>query len=130
MFERFRPRPPFSGWQPEVLRDYCEFGLLPHDGGFTLACPPAVEAAIYRQSNSPDSNLYAVIPSIAQPVTVIRAGTTARPGVFDLSASPTAPDLASKFPHGRDLPLPDNNHFIPMERPDLVAEEIRRELGG
>ena len=126
MFERFRPRPPFSGWQPEVLRDYCEFGLLPHDGGFTLACPPAVEAAIYGHSNLPDANLYGVIPTIAQTVTVLRAGVPARPGVFDLSASPTAPDLAAKFPRGRDLLLPDRNHFIPMECPDLVAQEIRR----
>ena len=34
MIERFRGRPPFVHWDPEVLRDYCEFGLLPENGRF------------------------------------------------------------------------------------------------
>src|SRR5215831_418525 len=45
MYERFRNRPPFATWQPEVLRDYCEFGVLPRGEEFVLACPPPVEAA-------------------------------------------------------------------------------------
>src|SRR5438445_8929818 len=36
MFERFRNRPPFSHWQPQVLRDYCNFGLLPQGDAFVL----------------------------------------------------------------------------------------------
>jgi pimeloyl-ACP methyl ester carboxylesterase len=59
------------------------------------------------------------------PVTVMRAGTTARPGVFDLNASPTWEKLAERFPRGRDVFLAERNHFIPMEAPELVAEEIR-----
>ena len=55
----------------------------------------------------------------------MRAGTERKPGVFDLAASPTAPDLASRFAHGRDIVLPEASHFIPMEEPELVAEEIR-----
>ncbi|MBZ5728211.1 MAG: alpha/beta hydrolase [Acidobacteriia bacterium] len=130
MLESFRKRPPFQSWRPEALESYCAFALLPHDGGFRLACPPEIEASIYHGSNAPEANLYAEIPTIPQPVTVLRAGLAARAGVFDLSASPTAPDLASKFPRGRDVLLPDNNHFIPMERPELVADEIRRFLLG
>ncbi|MBZ5623096.1 MAG: alpha/beta hydrolase [Acidobacteriia bacterium] len=127
MFERFRSRPPFASWQPEVLRDYCEFGLLcSGEGSYVLACSPAVEADIYGHSTAPESNLHREIPSIAQPVVVMRAGTVFTPGVLDLNASPTAPDLASKFPHGRDVHLKERNHFIPMECPELVAGEIRR----
>src|ERR1051325_2009778 len=58
MFERFHDRSPFANWRPEVLRDYCEFGLLPDGDGYVLACPPAVEAAIYADSNAAASNLY------------------------------------------------------------------------
>lgn len=126
MFERFRSRAPFASWQPEILRDYCEFGLLPSGEGFVLACPPAVEASIYGHSTAPESNLYREIPYLAQPVAILRAGTTARPGLLEPSASPTAPDLASKFRRGRDVHLKERNHFIPMEWPEGVAEEIGR----
>jgi hypothetical protein len=33
-------------------------------------------------------------------------------------------DLASRFAHGRDVLLPEATHFIPMEVPERVAEEI------
>jgi hypothetical protein len=43
-----------------------------------------------------------------------------------LAASPTAPYLASRFAHGRDLVLPDASHYIAMEEPEMVADEIRK----
>ena len=121
MIERFRNRLPFSRWQPQVLRDYCEFGILPRGDEFVLACPPDIEASIYRESRVAASNIYPEIERIQQPVTVIRAGKTREPGVFDLSASPTAPDLAGHFPHGLDMVFADCTHYIPMEAPARVA---------
>ena len=55
----------------------------------------------------------------------MRARMQRKPGAFDLAASPTPPDLASRFAHGRDIVLPDASHFIAMEEPDLVADEIQ-----
>jgi pimeloyl-ACP methyl ester carboxylesterase len=124
MFHRFHSRPPFDGWKPAVLHDYCDFGLLPAEHGFVLACPPDVEASIYEHSHEPDADLYPLLGSIRQPVTVMRAGNALSPGTLDLAASPTAPDLATRFPHARDIVLPDRNHYIPMEAPDLVADAI------
>jgi lipase len=126
MFERFHARPPFAAWRPEILRDYCEFGLLPADGKFVLACPPRVEASIYHNSKEPASNIYAEVAMVRHPVTVMRAERERKPGVFDLSASPTAPDLASRFADGREVVLQDASHYIAMESPDRVAEEIRK----
>jgi len=126
MVERFRSRPPFATWQPEVLRDYCDFALRREGDGFVLACPPLVERSIYEQSIAPESYLYDEIPRLTQPVTVMRAAVLARAGVLELSASPTAPDLASRFQQGRDVYLADRNHFIPMEWPEGVANEIAR----
>jgi pimeloyl-ACP methyl ester carboxylesterase len=126
MFERFHGRLPFSRWQPDILHDYCNYGVLPHNGEFVLACPPAVEASIYLNSKEPGSNIYAAVGQIQHPVVVMRAGRERKPGVFDLGASPTAPDLASRFARGREVLLPDASHFIPMEHPDLVAAEIRQ----
>ena len=130
MFERFKGRPPFAGWRPEILRDYCDYGVLPRDGKFVLACPPAVEASIYLNSKEPDSNIYAEVAQIRHPVTVMRAGRERHPGKFDLAASPTAPDLASRFARGREVLLPGASHYIAMEEPEMVADEIRRLTAG
>jgi pimeloyl-ACP methyl ester carboxylesterase len=126
MFERFKDRMPFANWRPEILRDYCDFGVLPQNGQFVLACPPAVEASIYENSKATGSNIYPQVALIQQPVVIIRAGTERNPEALDLAASPTAPDLASRFAHGRDIVLPEASHFIPMEQPARVAEEIEK----
>ncbi len=120
LFERFRVRP-YPHWDPEVLRDYCDYGLLPApDGqGFVLACPPAVEAATYAGSGD---DIYKEIATIAAPVRVLRARDPIPGQPF--SGSPTAPDLASRFQRGEDVFLPDHSHFIPMESPALVAGHV------
>jgi len=128
MFHRFHNRPPFAGWQPEVLRDYCRFGVLPFNGHFVLACPPDVEASIYEHSTEAASNLHPGIPSVTQPVLVMRCDIPYRDTGFDVYASPTAADLAQRFPNGRDLLLTGYDHFIPMSAPELVAEWIGRYL--
>ena len=125
MFERFKDRMPFANWRPEILRDYCQYGLLPNNGDFVLACPPAVEASIYLNSKEPGSNIYPEVAMVRHPVVVLRAGKTRKSETFDLSASPTAPDLASHFACGREIVLPEASHYIAMESPEKVAEEIR-----
>ena len=129
MFQRFRDRTPFQSWQIQVLRDYCDFGLVSNNGGFALACPPEVEASIYECSTEPEANLHRALPSIAQPVIVLRA-TSRLPGLFHGNTSPTDPGLATRLPCGRDVPLPEYSHFIPMESPQLVADHIRMLIEG
>jgi hypothetical protein len=126
MFERFKDRPPFARWRREILRDYCDYGILPDpDGdGYVLACPPVVEASIYENSKQPESNIYPEIGTVRHPVIVMRAARTRGQETFDLGASPTAPDLWSHFPHGREIVLTDATHYIAMECPEEVAAQI------
>jgi len=125
MRERFRHRAPFSGWDPRVLEDYCRHGVRPApDGeGYVLACPPEVEAAIYTGSAGRD--IHDLLPRIRAPVTVLRARErTAERDAMDFSSSPTWPELAARFPRGRDVHLREHSHFLPMEAPALVAEYV------
>ncbi len=123
MFERFASRHPFRLWDRGVLRDYCRYGLLPADDGFVLACPPLVEAAIYL--GSAGRNIGAAIAMLPHPVVVLRAHSKAeRDGSMDFAQSPTWKGLAAAFPNGRDVYLPELTHFIPMQRPELVAAHI------
>ncbi len=124
MFDNFTSRQPFCLWRPEVLRDYCDYGLLRVADGFELACPPHIEAQIYMGTGRRD--LSYLFPRITQPVVVMRARqqtTPRRP--MDFSKSPTWPGLAGALPNARDRSLPELSHFIPMQRPDLVADEIQ-----
>jgi pimeloyl-ACP methyl ester carboxylesterase len=88
-----------------------------------------VELSIYLNSREPASNIYAEVAQLPHPVVVMRAGRERQHKVFDLAASPTAVDLASRFAHGRDVLLPEATHFIPMEVPERVAEAIGKLAG-
>jgi pimeloyl-ACP methyl ester carboxylesterase len=134
MFERFKDRPPFVTWQPQVLRDYCEHGLVPDPAGagYVLACPPAIEAAVYAGSTSADP--YPYVARVQTRVRVLRARRRGEDPLgearTDMSSSPTAPDLASHFARGEDVYLPDYSHFMAMEDPGLIARHIRELAGG
>jgi pimeloyl-ACP methyl ester carboxylesterase len=130
MIARFADRPPFSRWTPGILRDYCEYGLLPApDGdGYTLACPPAFEAGVYQVSTAEASNIYPEIARLTQPTLVIRAVAAQRTSGPDFSVSPTDPTFASHFPHGRELIDTDHTHLLPMESPTQTATYIRTML--
>ncbi len=126
MVQSFHDRKPFVVWDPAVLEDYCRHGLLAAapDEGYVLACPPQVEASIYM--NSTGTDIYPLVDTLATPVTVIRAREPATDrDIMDFSNSPTWPQLAARFPHGRDLHLPELTHFIPMEAPARAAGYIQ-----
>jgi pimeloyl-ACP methyl ester carboxylesterase len=128
-YERLHDRPPFSRWQPAALHAYCDHGLLRNPAGhdYVLACPPAVEADIYQGAT--ERPLYAEIAALKIPAVVVRGHPYQDNPAEDLSASPTFPGLAGAFPNGRDVFLPDHDHFIPMVDPALVAR-MAAELAG
>ncbi len=130
MFDRFVAREPFSRWDPGVLKDYCDYGLLPDpDGdGYVLACPPRVEAAVYAGAHAGDE-IYEAIQSVDIPVRVLRARSRTESTTMDMSGSPTAPDLASHFKNAEDVYLPQYSHFMPMEDPGFIAAQIEEMLG-
>ncbi|MBV9503550.1 MAG: alpha/beta hydrolase [Acidobacteriia bacterium] len=123
MFESLSGRPPFERWNQDVLRDYCNYGLLLRDGEYWVACPPHIEASAHECAKDESANIHPVIPSIKCPVTIMRAGTSAR-RFFNPEPSPTDPELAKRFPNGTDVFLREISHFIPMELPEMVAEHI------
>lgn len=129
MIARFADRPPYDSWKPEVLADYCRYGLVPaQGGGLELACPPYLEASAYLGSAGRD--IYPLIAKIDCPVTVLRARNGERASALDFSISPTWPDLAQHFRRGRDVHWTDLSHFIPMEAPERLAALIVEHLAG
>ena len=126
MFDNLEQRHPFSLWKKDCLWDYCRWGLLANEEGkFELACPPRVEASIYMGSRVTD--IGRLCKTISHPVVVMRApAPNPDSQSLDFSKSPTRADLHEQFERGEDRYLSDLTHFIPMQRPDLVAQEIIR----
>ena len=126
MVDNFSKRHPFSLWTKKCLEDYCKYGLIADESGvFRLACPPRVEASIYLGSRGKDP--IESCRQITVPTIVMRAQSRdPKSQRLDFSKSPTRPDLYRLFPKGEDRYLPNLSHFIPMQRPDLIAQEIQR----
>jgi len=129
MYRRFRDRRPFDSWQPEVLRDYCDYALRPADDAdfLRLACDPINEASNYL-SHAGNEVVLRDLPNLRMPVTLLRAPPGELSGT-DLSNSPTWPGLADALPNCREVYLPRLNHFIPMQDPALVARYIEEAQG-
>lgn len=129
MRDYFKDRRPYSLWQPQVLEDYCRYGVLSAaDGdGCELACPPLVEASVYYEQRH--TNIFYLIRQMETPVTVLRAQvrTPEEWLVTNFTKSPTWDQLAAQFKNGRDIYLPTFTHFIPMQDPALVARFIADE---
>ena len=125
MFANFKGRGTYGLWREDILRDYCEYGLVPNPEGegYVLACPPQIEATIYMGSTS--VNIYEKIHGIQIPVTLLRAKPReVGSETMDFGSSPTWEQLASEFKTCNDVFLPELTHFIPMQDPGLVARYI------
>ena len=123
MFANYYGRGPFEYWESDVLRDFCEFGVIAGERDLNLACPPVVEAELYLGSK--DINIYPYVDKIEIPVTILRAQSRKKtPDSLDFTGSPTWKHLSSYFPKGRDVSLPHLTHFIPMQDSELTAKYI------
>jgi len=89
--------------------------------------PPAIEAATYAGSAGGD--IYHEIATIDLPVRILRAKERDSDYLSDMSRSPTTPDLAQAFKHAEDVYVPRFTHFIPMQDPRFVADQIRQFAG-
>lgn len=125
-FDTIKNRSPFDIWSEEVLWDHCQHGLERiEEGRYELRCPPLVEAETSLECASTD--IHPLLPSVDVPVKVYR-GKGAR-GIrhpLDTIHSLTWPKLSESLRNGSDVHLPDLSHYIPMERPELVAAEVTK----
>lgn len=107
----------FARWDPEALEAYVQCGLV-GDGPVHLACDPEHEAEIYRASN--DHETWDRLADIEIPVLVL-AGE-----MSDTTPPEFIRHQAAQFRHAGLEIVPGAGHFLPMERPDLVAQRVAR----
>lgn len=109
----------FKNWPGEMVRDYVAGGTLPaEDGRVRLACAPRVEAEGYAGT---PGGIYRLAGKVRCPVTLIcgkNPGSTCR--------SREAAVFARLKQDTRIVTVAGAGHFLPMERPDIVRDEIVR----
>jgi lipase len=129
MMERLLSRGSYGLFDPQMLNDYCHYGLLPSEsGGYQLACPPDIEASVYMTSRT-NGDIYDAVRSLQIPVSLLRAKTPSLDNSeMDFSSSPTWPGLINEFPNAEEHFFSDKTHFLPMEIPDEVAAIIEQRI--
>ena len=118
--ENFSSKAACASWDERALRAYVAGGLVERGGRFWLACDPNLEADVYRSGT--EHGAYARLSEIACPVLIVAgASSETHPEAF-------IDHLADLFPDARYRMIPGTGHFLPMERPDLVAGQIAEEF--
>lgn len=116
MYENFRTKPPCDTWREEILRDYCEFGSFEtHHGERALRCSPEIEARVYETSRDFDG--LGMMLRCPAPMLVLFGEKSDAPGVL------LADRVAREAPRAHVEIIPETTHFLPMERPELVARK-------
>ena len=108
----------FTAWPRETVESYVRYGLVP-DGGtgqWRLACEPEVEAWCFEYAPTVDP--WPELAQVSQPTILLRAGESRGHG------SPTGAEAIDVLPSAEQVVITDSDHFIPMRRPDAVAEAL------
>lgn len=131
MQEQLRGKGSYPLFETRIFADYCEHGLLADDeGGFVLACPPAVEASVYMAART-NTGVFDSVRALTIPVHILRAKLPpAKRTAFDFASSPTWPALVNEFRHGTEEHLADCTHFIPMQMPERVIAAVHNAVAG
>ncbi len=108
----------FRTWPEEFLVAYLKGGLIPTGNGeeVRLTCAPSWEAQTFRSTPIGAVDL---ARRIRCPVTLLYAEHSTPP-------ESECRAFARRHGHTRLIKVPGTTHFLPMERPDLVREEIER----
>ena len=116
MFQRFRP---------EMLAAHCRATLRPlSDGGYTLACPPAVESSIFRSHRLADT--WDRLPSIQQPIHLVSSDATAAERSW---VSAVLPEMAARIPDASLDVLPATGHMLIFEAPEACRDVALAHFG-
>lgn len=108
-------RAPFSGWASGVLEDYVESGFVDAPTGVKLAYPKEWEAHLFECA---PHSVWSTARRVVVPVVVLRGEES------DTFLPSACRRLKKELPEARIVDVPGTSHFVPMERPDVVTEEV------
>ena len=118
-------RGPFAAFAAGQLARLAAATLRPEGDGFTLACVPATEAAVFASFGQPAT--FALLDSVppSPPIHLASGDPAVGPG-RDWVTAAMAP-LAARLPQARFTALAGLGHLMPFEAPESVVTLLRAE---
>jgi pimeloyl-ACP methyl ester carboxylesterase len=106
----------FAGWDPEILDDYVDCGMvdLPQ-GGVRLRYPKECEA---RTFSAAPHNLWPKLREVSVPTLFVQGEHS------DTFLDAARTRVEREVPGSRTTVIPESSHFVPMERPDELGRVI------
>jgi pimeloyl-ACP methyl ester carboxylesterase len=121
MYSNFDHKPPYNTWRKDILRDYCEFGTRPtRDGKRELKCTPEIEAKMYETAVEFDG-LQRIL-NCKIPLLIMFGAPS------DSLGATLSGKIADQLKTAQVIDVPDAGHFLPMEKPEYVADQAVRFL--
>jgi pimeloyl-ACP methyl ester carboxylesterase len=115
----------FARFEDAMLQAHCHATLKPKpEGGFTLCCPPAVEATIFASHHEAD--YWALLPRIKVALDLV-GGDPATPDNDWISGA--LPDMAALIPRARFTRLSGTGHMLISEQPERCAALVLERIG-
>ena len=116
--ENFVGKGPFRTWPREWIEAYVDGGTVPCDGGVRLSCDRAWESRTFAVATT---NPYRALCKVRCPLTLITRDSDGPP--FSRASREA---FMKCQPGTRLIVLEDATHFLAMEQPEIVREEIER----
>lgn len=117
--ERYLGKGAFRTWPRDWIEAYVDGGIVPTEAGTVrLSCDRAWESKTFASATvSP----YRLLRKVRCPITVIASADREPPFTYESRDA-----FMKTKPETRLVVLEDASHFIPMEHPEIVVEEIER----
>jgi pimeloyl-ACP methyl ester carboxylesterase len=115
--QALRGRGAFTRWPEEALARYVAHAFRAGPGGWALKCAPEIEAEFYRGATA--HGAWARLHEVSCPV-LLAAGADS-----DSHSRPFVEEMQGRFGGARLEVVPGADHFLPMERPEVVADLVR-----
>ncbi len=114
--EVYGGKPVFYTWQSDALDDYVRAAFVETgEGDVELRYSKAWEARIFELT---PASVWRDLRRVAVPMLVVRGALS------DTFLTGAAEKVKRELPNATVLEIPDTTHFLPMERPAIVAKTI------
>ncbi len=120
IYESYSKRAPYDTWRPEALKAYIDYGTFERpDGEIELWCPGRIEAQVY--AHAPGLDAFGQLRKLRVPALIVRGECT------DSFPEDSARKAVEAIPEARLITIEGTTHFVPMEKPEIVASLILAE---
>ncbi len=116
--ENFVGKGPFRTWPREWIKSYVDGGTVVAEDGVRLSCEREWESRTFATATA---NPYRALRKVRCPITLITRDSDGPP--FSRASREA---FMKCQPGARLLVLEDATHFLAMERPEIIREEIER----